>query len=55
MVYLWNLQTKEIVQKLEGHTGAPLSLIQIIHFEYFVYTLPLYLSCYSLPPLTTTI
>lgn len=21
MVYLWNLQTKEIVQKLEGHTG----------------------------------
>jgi len=21
MIYLWNLQTKEIVQKLEGHTG----------------------------------
>ena len=21
MVYIWNLQTKEIVQKLEGHTG----------------------------------
>ena len=21
MVYLWNLQTKEVVQKLEGHTG----------------------------------
>ena len=20
-IYLWNLQTKEIVQKLEGHTG----------------------------------
>ena len=23
MVYIWNLQTKEIVQKLEGHTGQP--------------------------------
>ncbi len=22
MVYIWNLQTKEIVQKLQGHTGA---------------------------------
>lgn len=21
MVYIWNLQTKEIVQKLQGHTG----------------------------------
>ena len=21
MVYIWNLQTKEIVQQLEGHTG----------------------------------
>ena len=21
MVYVWNLQTKEIVQKLDGHTG----------------------------------
>ena len=21
MIYLWNLQTKEIVQKLEGHAG----------------------------------
>ena len=20
-VYIWNLQTKEVVQKLEGHTG----------------------------------
>ena len=27
MVYLWNLQTKEIVQKLEGHTGTLLSNI----------------------------
>lgn len=23
MVYIWNLQTKEIVQKLQGHTGRP--------------------------------
>ena len=22
VVYIWNLQTKEIVQKLEGHTGT---------------------------------
>lgn len=25
MVYIWNLQTKEIVQKLQGHTGKPRS------------------------------
>lgn len=24
MVYIWNLQTKEIVQKLQGHTGMTL-------------------------------
>lgn len=22
LVYIWNLQTKEIVQKLQGHTGG---------------------------------
>lgn len=22
LVYIWNLQTKEIVQKLQGHTGV---------------------------------
>lgn len=27
LVYIWNLQTKEIVQKLHGHTGKPLQLI----------------------------
>jgi len=27
MVYIWNLQTKEIVQKLQGHTGTLFSLI----------------------------
>jgi len=26
MIYIWNLQTKEIVQKLQGHTG----MVQII-------------------------
>lgn len=26
MVYIWNLQTKEIVQKLQGHTGLALAL-----------------------------
>ena len=25
-VYLWNLQSKEVVQTLEGHTGALISL-----------------------------
>ena len=25
MVYIWNLQTKEVVQKLPGHTGTPQS------------------------------
>ena len=24
MVFIWNLQTKEIVQKLQGHTGIDL-------------------------------
>jgi COMPASS component SWD3 len=24
-IYIWNLQTKEIVQKLEGHTGIWIS------------------------------
>lgn len=27
MVYIWNLQTKEIVQKLQGHTGKYFTLI----------------------------
>lgn len=25
MVYIWNLQTKEVVQKLQGHTGENFS------------------------------
>lgn len=29
MVYIWNLQTKEIVQKLQGHTG--------MNFKYYLY------------------
>jgi WD40 repeat protein len=27
-VYIWNLQTKEIVQKLQGHTGDYCVLIR---------------------------
>lgn len=27
MVYIWNLQTKEIVQKLQGHTGKHANLL----------------------------
>lgn len=29
MVYIWNLQTKEIVQKLQSHTGTATSASQI--------------------------
>ena len=28
MVYIWNLQTKEIVQKLEGHIGQ--SILEVL-------------------------
>lgn len=30
MVYIWNLQTKEIVQKLQGHTGIIDYIIEMI-------------------------
>lgn len=30
MMYLWNLQTKEVVQKLEGHTGKHKMLLSIM-------------------------
>ena len=34
MVYIWNLQTKEIVQKLEGHTDVVLCTGQLLyHFS----------------------
>lgn len=32
MVYIWNLQTKEIVQKLAGHTGKTKILYHTDHF-----------------------
>lgn len=32
MVYIWNLQTKEIVQKLQGHTGMIDYIIEMIRF-----------------------
>jgi len=28
MVYIWNLQTKEIVQKLQGHTGKLMQMLE---------------------------
>lgn len=31
MVYIWNLQTKEIVQKLQGHTGEFTNSIILSH------------------------
>lgn len=33
MVYIWNLQTKEIVQKLEGHTGMWLKASMTIQIK----------------------
>ena len=48
MVYIWNLQTKEIVQKLEGHTDVVLCtgpffclFILVFFFAVSVYALPL--------------
>ena len=32
MVYIWNLQTKEIVQKLEGHDGEYLLVLNLLHY-----------------------
>ena len=32
MVYIWNLQTKEIVQKLEGHDGENLLVLNRLHY-----------------------
>ena len=32
MVYIWNLQTKEIVQKLEGHDGENLLVLNLSHY-----------------------
>jgi len=29
MVYIWNLQTKEIVQKLQGHTGRTRTSVDV--------------------------
>ena len=40
MVYIWNLQTKEIVQKLQGHSGKQIDnqyikgvCINIVHIS----------------------
>lgn len=32
MVYIWNLQTKEVVQKLQGHTGMTYFIMLFILF-----------------------
>ena len=31
LVYIWNLQTKEVVQKLQGHTGETFYLANQLH------------------------
>lgn len=38
MVYIWNLQTKDIVQKLQGHTGT-LNVMFRIYFKIHLYNL----------------
>lgn len=37
MVYIWNLQTKEIVQKLQGHTGRGESWQELDEMDYFYF------------------
>lgn len=36
MVYIWNLQTKEIVQRLSGHTGKILAYLIIFKINQFL-------------------
>ena len=52
MVYIWNLQTKEIVQKLEGHEG---DVFTSNFFHYVIVdkqvTLHRHAFCYKLLPL----
>lgn len=36
MVYIWNLQTKEIVQILQGHTGKLIIKFLIIVFAFIL-------------------
>lgn len=39
MVYIWNLQTKEIVQKLQGHTGTGRQICRSLNMlKHFVIT-----------------
>lgn len=33
MIYIWNLQTKEIVQKLPGHSGTVVFFIKLVIVE----------------------
>ncbi len=43
MVYIWNLQTKEVVQKLDGHTGASDPAIfstTSVHYSSLLHWLP---------------
>lgn len=35
MVYIWNLQTKEIVQKLQGHTGKEKTTARTVTLELY--------------------
>lgn len=35
MVYIWNLQSKEIVQKLQGHTGKLVS--RQYYYKFYIY------------------
>lgn len=58
MVYIWNLQTKEIVQKLQGHTGEQtpfqrkLFVVKLVMIGNFTKTIIIYSRCcvmYNMP------
>lgn len=38
MVYIWNLQTKEVVQKLEGHLGKYLRADGLKFIHAYIHT-----------------
>jgi len=42
MVYIWNLQSKEIVQKLQGHTGKLILNSYNSNYLYLIFALLLF-------------
>ena len=52
LIYIWNLQTKEIVQKLEGHTGKRRFKLSIYymylhgHFSEYLFRIYIYFTTF---------